>query len=403
MILAFELTWRGIAHAPGNSTMIQMLAAACPGHRIRLHAEHSHLEELRRDRYFVACSMVEAIPEVLPDVYLGKTHIVSLTRFRRELAIMLAAARAVPEGETGLIFLLSATSTQIWAAALAARMHSRIVGVHALLHGNLNDATIGWRSRNPLSRRFDLASTLRSRLPAPVRYIVHEPNIAERLAQIIPRAAGITDVVLLPTGEGDLPADFEALSTLSDPVRIGFVGQGTYAKGFDIFLDVATRLSARHPGRLAFHMIGGAQSQFMEAASLAPLAEPIGTHGLSREAFTSRLARMHFVMLPYRTVYYDLSASGGLIDAVNWLRPVLATDVPLMRAFTAAYGDIGYICDDFAATLDGIVTAMDQVRYAAQVDAMRRVRVLRTPAALAPGYRASLQGGFPRFRLDARL
>jgi glycosyltransferase involved in cell wall biosynthesis len=400
MILAFELTWRGIAHAPGNSAMIQILAAACPGHRIRVHAERTHLEELQRDRRFAACAMVEAVPEKLPDAHGGHTQIVSLTRFRRELAIVAAAVRAVPAGEAGLIFLLSATSTQIWAAALVARLHARIAGIHILLHGNLNDA-IGWRTRNPVLRRFDMASTLRSRLPASVRYIVHEPNIADRLARIMPRVAGITDTVLLASNQGDLPPDFQARSTLGDPIHVGFVGLGTYEKGFDVFLDVATRLSARHPGRFAFHIIGSVQAKFMAAAAAAPLAEPPETRGLPRAAFTGRLAQLHFVMLPYRPGYYELSASGGLIDALSWLRPVLATDVPLMRSFSAAYGDIGYICDDFATALEGIVTAMDQVRYAAQVEAMRRARAQRAPAALATGYRRTLQTGFPRFPLDA--
>jgi glycosyltransferase involved in cell wall biosynthesis len=396
MILAFELTWTGVIHAPGNSSTLQIVAAACPGHRIRVHADPSHLDQMQRDPGYAACTTLDPAPVTPPAMYFGRTQIVSPARFRGELAIIMAAVRAAPAGEPCLIFLLSATSTAIWAAALAARLHAHIAGVHVLLHGNLNDA-VGWRTRNPLLRRFDLAATLRSWLPAPVRYIVYEPNIADALARLMPRVATITDVVPLPVNLGDLPHDFDTQPALSDPIRIGFVGQGTESKGFDIFLDVAERITARHPGRVAFHVIGSVRPELMEAALAAPLAEPPGTQPLSRETFTARLDRLHFVMLPFRSGYYDLSASGGLIDALTWLKPVLATDVPLTRAFVAAYGDIGTIAADLCETLDRIVTRSDQKQYAAQVEAMRQARSRRTPVALAHGYRAALRAGFPAF------
>jgi glycosyltransferase involved in cell wall biosynthesis len=373
MILAFELTWTGVIHAPGNSSTLQIVAAACPGHRIRVHADPSHLDQMQRDPGYAACTTLDPVPVTPPAMYFGRTQIVSPARFRGELAIIMAAVRAAPAGEPCLIFLLSATSTAIWAAALAARLHAHIAGVHVLLHGNLNDA-VGWRTRNPLLRRFDLAATLRSWLPAPVRYIVYEPNIADALARLMPRVATITDVVPLPVNLGDLPHDFDAQPTLGDPIRIGFVGQGTESKGFDIFLDVAERITARHPGRVAFHVIGSVRPELMAAALAAPLAEPPGTQALSRETFTARLDRLHFVMLP-----------------------VLATDVPLTRAFVAAYGDIGTIAADLCETLDRIVTISDQKQYAAQVEAMRQARSRRTPVALAHGYRAALRAGFPAF------
>jgi glycosyltransferase involved in cell wall biosynthesis len=406
MILAFELTWTGVIHAPGNSSTLQILAAACPGHRIRVHADPTHLEQLWRDPDLAARAMVEPVPVSPPAIHRGHTQIVSPARFAGELTIIRAAARAIPAGEPCLIFLLSATPTAIWAAALVARLHPGIVGVHVLLHGNLNDA-IGWRTRNPLLRRFDLAATLRSWLPAPVRYIVYEHTIADALARIAPRAAAITDVVPLPVNLGDLPDDFAheptlGDPTLGDPIRVGYVGLGTKAKGFDIFLDVATRIAARHPGRVAFHLIGKVLPDLLEAARRAPLAEPPDTEPLSRDTFTARLGRLDFVMLPFRPGYYELSASGGLIDALTWLKPVLATDVPLMRGFVAAYGNIGTVTDDLFTALDRIVTAADGQHYTAQVEAMRQARALRTPAALAHGYRAALRAGFPSFPVECQ-
>jgi glycosyltransferase involved in cell wall biosynthesis len=401
MILAFELTWTGATHIPINSAMLQIVAAACPGQVIRLHATACHLAQLACDPCFAACAAVETVAVVPADIHRGHTQIVSWTRFRSEFAIILAALQATPRGEACLIVLLSATSTAIWAAALASRIHGRGVGIQVLLHGNLNDA-IGWRTRNPLLRPFDLIATLRSALPAPVRYIVFEPYIAAGLARIAPNTASVTDVIPHPVSLGDLPPDFDHYPRLGSHIHVGFVGQGTESKGFDIFLDVARQISADYANRITFHMIGKVQPHLMADALRTPLADPPTTEALSRDVFTGRLRRLDFVLLPFRTGYYELSASGGLLDAMAWLKPVIATDVPLTRGFTAAYGNIGYIAGDLTAIVRQIVTAMDATRYAAQVEAVRRVRGLRTPAALTPVYQTAVRAGFPAFSAKLR-
>lgn len=388
MILAFELTWAGVTHAPVNAAMVRVMAAAFPGGAVRVHADPSHLAELG----LAGVPGVELAPVARPAMHAGRTQIVSWARFRAELSIIRAALRAVPPGAPCLLVLLSATPTAIWAACLAARLRGDGTGVQAMLHGNLSDA-VGWRPRNPLARRFDLAATLRGRLPAPVRYVVFEPHILPALARFSPRAAAAADVIPHPvSGEG--PPDGEPSQAGAEgPVRIGFVGQGTRAKGFDAFLDVAGRLSARHPGRVAFQMLGSVPDDMLAAARAAPLEEPPGLEPLPRAEFAKRMARLHYVMLPFRPGYYDLSASGGLMDAVAWLKPLITTRVPLTEAFFAAHGDVGGMADGvdgLAKALDAVLAAGGAPRYAAQAAAMRRARAQRTPEALAAGYAAAV-------------
>ena len=398
MILVCEMTWTGTIHAPGNSATIQVIARAFPGQAVRVLADASHIAELRRDPALTGLANVHFRPIEVSPLFLGKTHVVSGRRFRQEFATLRAALRDVPPDEGCLLMLISATPTAVFAAALLGRVRRRRLGVQVGLHGNLNEIT-EWRPRNPLTRRFDLASALALPVPIPkrasrLRFLVLEQPIKDALARIAPAAAARTDVLPLPVNLAELPE--QAPPRMVPPIRIGFVGQGTQAKGFDVFLTLARDLKARHGERVAFHLIGRA----VPGADLAPfaaLADPPTREHLSRAEFVARLATMHYVLLPFREGYYNLSASGALIDAITWLKPVIATGVPLVRHLFDQFGGIGFACDGeggLRRAVETVLADMDQGRYDGQVAALRRLRDSRRPEALAEVYRGLVTSGF---------
>ena len=103
------------------------------------------------------------------------------------------------------------------------------------------------------------------------------------------------------------------------------------------------------------------------------------------------------MFLPLQPEYYRLAASGALLDAITWLKPVIATSVPIVSDIFAQYGDIGYLCcsaEDMQRALHVVLTEMDSVRYAGQVEAMRRAREARLPIALAQHLRCIFQAHF---------
>ncbi len=394
MILIFEMVWTGTHHAPGNSVTIQTIARAFPGQTIRVFAEDTHLVELQADPSLAAHPNVgfQAIQIARP--FRFRPQIVSLRRMGRELVTLTAALRDVPRGEPCLIMLLSATPTAIFAAAWLAGLSRRRIGVQVGLHGNLNDA-LGWRSRNPLMRALDLRASLTARHGGRVRFLVLEPAIRQALADSLPAMVPLTDVLPLPVNQAEV-VDAPALE-LSLPLRIGLVGQATEAKGIGPFLELAQRFQVSHPGQVEFHLVGRAPPG-ADLARFAPLASPVTHAPLSRAAFVAALARLHFVCLPLQAGYYDLSASGALIDALTWLKPVIATDRPIVRDLFDRFGDIGSLCADtagMAAAIAAWLETMDTARYAAQVEAMRRARASRMPAALAVEYARIAGAGFP--------
>jgi len=394
MILVFEMLWVGTQHAPGNSATIQAIARGFPEQAVRVFADPTHLAELRTDPALAACTNVGFAPIALHPAHRGKTHRVAWGRFRREFVTLRHGLAQAPRGENCLLMLISATPTAVFAASLLARLHPGRVGVQVGLHGNLNDA-FGWRPRNPLIRAFNLRSALTARHPRLLRFMVLEQGIRDTLATLLPTAAARTDVLELPINVAEVVG--QQAPAFAPPIRIGLVGIATAAKGTALFLEIAREMTARFPGKVTFHHVGRLTPE-ADPAPFAVLAEPPSTAHLPRAEFTRRLAALHYVFLPISERYYNLSASGALLDAMTWAKPVIARALPIVVPHFRRFGDIGYLCDSDVAmrsTVETILTEMDVDRYARQVAAMQALRAARTPAALAGTYRALVEREYP--------
>lgn len=393
MILVVELMDDGIAHAPGNSQWTQVIARAAPHQTVRVLGPARHIAALRTDPNLTAQPNVrlEEIP-VIAELR-SRVNVASRKRFREEFAILRAALASVPRDEPSLVVFAAATPTAVHAARLAGRLLRRRVAVQMVLHGFANEVE-GWRSRNPLARRFDLRG-LMDRPPEGVRFLVLERAIAAELARLVPASAERIDVLPLPVNADEIAA--AAPVPFGLPLRVALVGQTTPPKGIGPFLETARAFKARHGEAIEFHVVGR-RFPDTDRAALSVLAREIPEEFMSRAEFRERLAPIHYVFLPLQPVYYRLSPSGALIDAITWLKPLIASDIPICADAFAEGGDIGHLCHDLAAmqeALEGIMRRPDAARYAAQVEAMRRLRERRMPQALVPAYAAILSRHFP--------
>ncbi|TQF77503.1 glycosyltransferase family 4 protein [Elioraea sp. Yellowstone] len=392
MILILELMDEAVTHAPGNSQWAQVIARALPDHQVRVCAPPAHLRALREDANLCALANVSFREIPLISAFRRQVNVVSPARARAEFAILRRLLAEVPAGESCLVVLASAAPTAVFAARLAGALMRRRVAVQMVLHGFANEV-LGWRTRNPLLRRFDLPG-LMAAPPQGVRFLALERAIAAELGRIAPAAAGRIDVLPLPVNANEIvvlpPVPLEP------PIRLALVGQTTRAKGIEPFLAMARALKARHGSAVEFHVIG---RRFPEtpAEALAVLDGPPAEGYLDRKDFLARLAAMHYVVLPLQESYYRLSPSGALIDAITWLKPVVATAIPIVAEAFREGGEIGVLCPDVAAmerALDRLVTAPDPAEYARQVAALRRLRDRRLPDALVGTYRRIVETGF---------
>ena len=120
--------------------------------------------------------------------------------------------------------------------------------------------------------------------------------------------------------------------------------------------------------------------------------------GLGRAEFAAAMSRLHYACLPYSGAYYQLIASGALVDAVAWRKPILAIAQPALSEAFERFGDIGYLCRDereLRSVILDIVEHPNPRRYAEQLKAIAKMRACRLPKALGRAYRETVQQVFP--------
>jgi glycosyltransferase involved in cell wall biosynthesis len=177
---------------------------------------------------------------------------------------------------------------------------------------------------------------------------------------------------------------------------VGYLGLGTRAKGFDLYLRLARKLAPALDGVVAFHAIGNLHRELAHEDQ-SVLAQPLAKAPIPRQDFVQAAAGLHYVVLPYQGNYYEWSGSGTLVDAISLGKPIIATDFPFVKALFDRFGDVGFLCEDEA----GLVTAFRQLpvafekRYDQQKRALSKARQNRSLAAGIVAYRKAIEIGFP--------
>jgi hypothetical protein len=111
---------------------------------------------------------------------------------------------------------------------------------------------------------------------------------------------------------------------------------------------------------------------------------------MGRTTFLRGVAPLHFIVLPHESASYALTASGVMLDAIAWQKPVIARKIQIFEALFDRHGDIGYLFSDdlkLKCIMEEILETVDQSRYNRQVLNLCTARKSRAPENLAASYR----------------
>ena len=219
---------------------------------------------------------------------------------------------------------------------------------------------------------------LRRRFPGNVRLIFLEEGIASQVEPLL--APGIRTAVLPHPIPGDLIENHKAVE--ADRIQVGFIGESNPGKGFEYFLELAER---RLP-HLELHCIGRSGARY-DRANDALFSTPPATLKLSQAEYDAGVRRNDLIFLPLNRAWYDLVASGTLLDCVRFGVPPVIVRNAVVTAIEARYGPFGFVVEDEMACIDLISTmtprecaeAMPQFRQA-----LHAIAADRTIDAVAP-------------------
>jgi hypothetical protein len=380
MILVCELSFADAAHVPFNAGLLATVRKAFPKEDLSFLGAAAHIDELRKE---VGDPLAGSIAWTLispPTAGSGYWK-----RFFRELRVILQLLGSVCQDSTARLLLTSAGPSAVMALKVARCFRSKRTPVQIVLHGMSGVA--GKRYRRPIRRLQDMKTALTLFDNKNIQYLVLEQSIRETVVENLPFLERKVEVLDHPIS----PKEAESQSIdLSEPIKFGFLGLANKAKGFQLFVELAHHVTGKSGRRVEFHTIGRFPQNGVLMDGTEILATKPADARMTRADFVRGVTPLHFVILPHEVEPYRLSASGVLLDAIAWQKPVIARKIPIFEAMFDRHGDIGYLFSsdsELKMLVEQILHAADKSRYQTQVLNLHSARKSRAPETLAGVYR----------------
>lgn len=375
-ILVMEPRWDGATHMPGNLGMLRLIKEAYPAATLTFVGGAHQIEVMKSVAPADLLPLIDFVSWVphedkdpLPNAVWGARN-----RLNQLPSQVLKSA--------DLIVLTSCTATMLSALSWMGFANKSC----AVLHGNAGELA-GWRATNPLRRTLDLTSALKRFCKKGGRAIVIEERILSNMRQQyawLAKSLYCLPHPLLP----EEARESDGSVALSLPIRIGFAGLATVAKGFPEFLELAIELHRRHPGKFDFRAIGMLHQEcakFDQSVLSVPAAK-----GLPRQEFVKALCDLHYIFAWHKDEYYGNAASGIVYDAVNLGIPLIARN----RAQIADWHNQGIgvalsfeTIDDAVKYMEYYDIALELKNYKNQCEKLKEIRTSLSINALSKQFR----------------
>jgi hypothetical protein len=377
-ICCFDVLSHANMHLPFNETYLRVLMAAFPNARIRFFATAGHVDNLARR--FAEPVPVDFEPFdafAVPWGFSRHNPLFGGLAAKRVLQSMSARLASVRPD----LVVMGGVDANLFGALCARWPAISEAPLHMLLHSHLGDA-MRWRSRNPLIRGYDFISRLRGSMPSSVTLVALDLGVREAILEMAPHLAGRVTELEHPVPTAEWSDD----TAREGPLRVGFLGMASSAKGFPLFCDIARQWAGPH---LEFHGIGIAGYSADNGPDIGALASLPVADGLPRAEYLKRLRTMDLICLPLHGRTYDFVASGSVCDAITALKPVVSFRTRTLAAMHEKYGPIGMLADSEEAMVGffrGLTRAGFAKTHADWVANLVRIRAARAPEALGAAY-----------------
>jgi glycosyltransferase involved in cell wall biosynthesis len=376
------IAW-GMKHVPFNSALLRTISFAFPNDIIYFYAENSHLEHVRKQigEEFAASVVWKklVLPPELSNFY---------NRLRSDFKTVKFLLNKLNTNPKKDVLVITGNASILWALKYCVKTTHKDKRVQIIIHGDFS--TLNRIPRKSILNPFYYIRSLKTALRLSgyerFQYIVLEEAVRDKFVQDMPLFRNSVFVLDHPIPNDE---NRDEINDLSPPIRLGFLGRASEKKGFSKYLSVASEISKRFPEQVKFHFIGwiSDKEKRKKHIKMSFLSETPGTKRLSRREYVNRLKGLHFVCL-FFDKYYETCASGVLLDSIAWQKPIIATQLPILKSIQQKYGDIGYLCgnNEFSETISSIILKNDCERYKRQVLNMGHVKASRSPETLAIKY-----------------
>ena len=386
MIIILDPTCISLQHTPFNAGLLSVVSLAHPDEEIVFCAEKSHIDEVYS---LLAPELREH--NIYKPLEIPEFKAPFFKRIKQDILNIKKCFRFFKKGHENRLLICNVKPSVFVAlrmALLTSTVDRNKLKIHVVLHANAT-ALDSWRSRNPLLRIQDMVFAVRFVSNLNIQYIVLEHYIKDELKNKVSYLGDRISVLEHPIIENK--TDLNTKHINYHGLKFGFLGGTFPKKGFDSYLGLAQEIESEYGDKAQFYVVGSLDARYMDDPRLKYLSTEPSSQKLARADYEIMLDSLDYVIMPYDSEYYSLCPSGALLDAIAWVKPIIAFRIPLFSDIEKRFGPIGFLCKDSAEMVDTIkqiIISPDNEQYKLFVQNLKQVKKSRTPTALAPVYAA---------------
>jgi hypothetical protein len=386
MIVICEPMCWGFEHTTVNAALIATVAEAFQDEDLLFLAEAEHI------RYVKSILDAHSVVVRYREMTIPPRYLPNCQRFMPDFRLYRSVFRVAHKNRANAIIFCSVMSPGIISIKALLTVYKDDSGVVCLivLHHVLQDVIT---VPSPLPHRlfFWLRLWMSFGNTPRLRYVVLGPRIEERLKQYVPRVSSYVSSIDLPYFFSD---DVNAEPFADDAIRFGFYGVGSFEKGADIFFRLAEEVqSAKSAYESTFTLIGFLLDPRLKDGPHRSVNIPSPDVPLDQKTYENYSRNVDYALFFNRPNDYELRASGAILDAFSFLKPIIALKSPLSEYYFKKMGDIGYLCDNYNAMKDTVLDILETRpidRYRQQQENILTQRVQFSPAGLSLKFRSLL-------------
>lgn len=136
-------------------------------------------------------------------------------------------------------------------------------------------------------------------------------------------------------------------------LNLGVVGSFSYAKGGRSFIQLVEEFN--DDTNVRFSVTGSVSYGGEELKSLGvSFPKNDGKGQIPIEEFSERISQLDYILFLYPSDSYKLTASGAIMDAIKWGKPIISIRNDYFENIFRKYGEFGFLVNDFSEMKDKI-------------------------------------------------
>jgi len=320
--LVIEPECKGLEHVEFNSAVVSMLRLCYPDSKILFLGDNSHIQALRKKGIDIGCS-----------ININTLKVWVTRNILSDLKKMLEWRNFFKHFD--VIVILTTSPFLVIFSELLLREKEKIFFWHSILEAILSKSKfLPWKMAFWIRLSFHISSKKS-------KHIVLGESIRNNFVKILPHAENFLYSIDHPYIFSN---EINEIKQLGDKLFFGSVGVASKSKGTDKILELEKVLSKYENYELL--LIGKLADFSIPKDSRIRVIG--GNNMLEVDEFEKNIEQLNYILYFYPNDSYKLHASGALMDAFKYVKPIIAIRNNYFEYIFKKFDyHIGYLCKDY--------------------------------------------------------